>query len=144
MKKNRDEIFKYVNEDLQGHEGYIQPISQNIDEKYVFCGTDKAPILDKNDLIYEAHFFNASSKKSILIRQINDAWLVDETDLSGVSLDPKENPDVQEFYSKFDGIKIKMAQIWIEEKDEFCEKMPVLKFKKSAFAGFIRDKKDEK
>lgn len=142
MKKNRDEIFKYVNENLQDYEGYIQLMGEKISkEKHVFLSGGLAPGLAENELIYEAYFFSKSKNKSISIRQINDAWFVDETDLSSIKFD--EN-DIKTFYSKFGDFKIKMAQIWTEENDELCEKMPVLKFKKAVFAGFVKDKKDEK
>lgn len=142
MKKNRDEIFKYVNENLQDYEGYIQLMGEKISkEKHVFLSGGLAPSLAENELIYEAYFFSKSKNKSISIRQINDAWFVDETDLSSIKFD--EN-DIKTFYSKFGDFKIKMAQIWTEENDELCEKMPVLKFKKAVFAGFVKDKKDEK
>ena len=140
MKKNRDEILKYVNS-LAGYEGYIQLMSEKIDEKHIFFAGERSPSLSEGELIYEAHFFSSSQNKSIFIRQINDGWFVDETDLDSVKL---SEDDVKVFYAKSSDIKIKMAQIWIEENDELCEGLPVLKFKKSAFAGCIIDKKDEK
>ena len=161
MKKNKDEILKYVNENLKGYEGYIQLMGEKIDEKHLFLAGERTPGLGEDELIYEAHFFNANLKKSISIRQINDAWFVDETDLGCVNLDPKENPDVQEFHSKFKPefsagfkeVKIKMAQIWQDEKDEFCEVpqgngtlegLPVLKLQKIVFAGFAKNEKGKK
>ena len=101
MRKNRDEILRYVNENLKGYEGYIQLMGEKIDEKHLFLTSERTPSLGEDELIYEAHFFNANLKKSVSIRQINDAWFVDETDLGCVNLDPKENLDVQEFHSKF-------------------------------------------
>ena len=89
-------------------------------------------------------------KKSISIRQINDAWFVDETELNKVAL---EESDIKTFYPKFGNFKIKMAQIWQDEKDEFCEvfredgtreSLPVLKLQKIVFAGFVKDEKDKK
>ena len=127
----------------------------------VIAPRERAPSLGKDELIYEAHFFSANSKKSVSIRQINDGWFIDEAELRGVNLDPKENPDVKEFHSKFKPefsaefkeVKIKMAQIWQDEKDEFCEVpqgngtlegLSVLKLQKIVFAGFVKDKKDKK
>lgn len=148
MKKNRDEILKYVNENLKGYEGYIQLMGEKIDEKHLFLADERTPGLGEDELIYEAHFFNANLKKSISIRQINDAWFVDETELNKVAL---EESDIKTFYPKFGNFKIKMAQIWQDEKDEFCEvlredgtreSLPVLKLQKIVFAGFV--KKDKK
>ena len=150
MKKNKDEILKYVNENLKGYEGYIQLMSEKIDEKHLFLAGEQTPGLGEDELIYEAHFFNANLKKSISIRQINDAWFVDETELNKVAL---EESDIKTFYPKFGNFKIKMAQIWQDEKDEFCEVpqdngtlegLPVLKLQKIVFAGFVKDEKDKK
>ena len=109
MKKNRDEILKYVNENLKGYEGYIQLMGEKIDEKHLFLAGERTPDLGKDELIYEAHFFDEKSKKSVSIRQINDAWFVDETELNKVAL---EESDIKTFYPKFGNFKIKMAQIW--------------------------------
>ena len=152
MRKNKDEILKYVNENLKDYEGYIQLMGKKIDKEQLFLAGERTPSLGKDDLIYEAHFFNANSKKSVSIRQINDGWFVDEIVLRDINLDPEKNPDVQEFYSKFKpdfsakfkDIKIKMAQIWEEENDEFCKNLPVLKLQKTVFAGFLKDEKDKK
>lgn len=150
MKKNRDEILKYVNENLRDYEGYIQLMGEKIDEKHLFLAGERTPGLGKDELIYEAHFFNVNSKKSVFIRQINDAWFVDETELNKVAL---EESDIKTFYPKFGNFKIKMAQIWQDEKDEFCEvlredgtreSLPVLKLQKIVFAGFVKDEKDKK
>lgn len=150
MKKNRDEILKYVNENLRDYEGYIQLMGEKIDEKHLFLAGERTPGLGEDELIYEAHFFNANLKKSISIRQINDAWFVDETELNKVAL---EESDIKTFYPKFGNFKIKMAQIWQDEKDEFCEvlredgtreSLPVLKLQKIVFAGFVKDEKDKK
>ena len=150
MKKNKDEILKYVNENLKGYEGYIQLMGEKIDEKHLFLAGERTPGLGEDELIYEAYFFNEISKKSVSVRQINDAWFVDETELNKVAL---EESDIKTFYPKFGNFKIKMAQIWQDEKDEFCEVpqdngtlegLPVLKLQKIVFAGFVKDEKDKK
>ena len=150
MKKNRDEILKYVNENLRDYEGYIQLMGEKIDEKHLFLAGERTPSLGKDELIYEAHFFDEKSKKSVSIRQINDAWFIDETELNKVVL---EESDIKTFYPKFGNFKIKMAQIWQDEKDEFCEVpqdngtlegLPVLKLQKIVFVGFAKNEKDKK
>lgn len=150
MKKNKDEILKYVNENLKGYEGYIQLMGEKIDEKHLFLAGERTPGLGEDELIYEAHFFDEKSKKSVSIRQINDAWFVDETELNKVVI---EESDIKTFYPKFGNFKIKMAQIWENEKDEFCkvlredgtrEGLSVLKLQKIVFAGFVKDEKDKK
>ena len=152
MRKNKDEILRYVNDDLKDYEGYIQLMGKKIDKEQLFLAGDRTPSLGKDDLIYAAHFFSANSKKSVSIRQINDGWLVDETALGDINLDPEKNPDVKEFHSKskpdfsdkFKDVKIKMVQIWKEENDELCKNLPVLKLQKTVFAGFVKDEKDKK
>jgi len=129
MKKTRTEIINYIN-DLKYYEGYVQFSHRPIDKtKDIFVDTDPK-VEDESGFIYEAHFYNA--KKSISIKQINDSWLVDETDISKIADNDIKIylTDIKEFY------KIKMAQIWKEESDEFCENMKVKKLKKVVFIGF--------
>ena len=149
MRKNKDEILRYVNDDLKDYEGYIQLMGKKIDKEQLFLAGERTPSLGKDDLIYEAHFFSANSKKSVSIRQINDGWLVDETALGDINLDPEKNPDVKEFHSKskpdfsdkFKDVKIKMVQIWDKQEDKYCENLKVSRLQKIVFAGFKKDKK---
>lgn len=140
MRKTKDEILNYI-KSLDGYEGYIQKLGSKISEGDIFFKRGINVNLQPNEYIYEAHFFSKNENKSILIRQINDSWIVDEVDLSKINLKNEDN--LQEFWSKF-GLKIKMAQIWEEENDELCEGLPVFKLKKAVFAGFTDDKKDER
>ncbi|QKF92725.1 TIGR04423 family type III CRISPR-associated protein [Campylobacter sp. CCUG 57310] len=140
MRKTKDEILNYI-KSLDGYEGYIQKLGSKISEDDIFFKRGINVNLQPNEYIYEAHFFSKNENKSILIRQINDSWIVDEVDLSKINLKNEDN--LQEFWSKF-GLKIKMAQIWEEENDELCEGLPVFKLKKAVFAGFADDEKDER
>ena len=152
MRKNKDEILRYVNDDLKDYEGYIQLMGKKIDKEQLFLASERTPSLGKDDLIYEAHFFSANSKKSVSIRQINDGWLVDETVLRDINLDPEKNLNVQEFYSKFKpefstkfkDVKIKMVQIWDKQEDKYCENLKVSRLQKIVFAGFKKDKNDNR
>ena len=67
MRKNRDEILRYVNDDLKDYEGYIQLMGKKIDKEQLFLAGERTPSLGKgkDDLIYEAHFFNADLKNSV-------------------------------------------------------------------------------
>ena len=134
MRKNKDEILRYVNDDLKDYEGYIQLMGKKIDKEQLFLASERTPSLGKDDLIYEAHFFSANSKKSVSIRQINDGWLVDETVLRDINLDPEKNLNVQD-------VKIKMVQIWDKQEDKYCENLKVSRLQKIVFAGFKKDKK---
>lgn len=92
----------------------------------------------KSGFVYEAHFCNGV--ESIAIKQINDTWLVSQTDISQqlkAKKQDKEYPDVQTYHT-IHGHKVNMAQIWEEVDDEFCENMKVLKLQKVVFAGFTK------
>ena len=125
----REEIKEYIDK-LEDYQGYIQYSNRPINkEKDIFI--DKDPkVENENGFIYEAHFSNG--QESIMIRQINDSWVVSQTDILQV---PKD--DIQSYISDIkDCLKIKMAQIWEEEEDEFCNGIMVKKLKKVVFAGF--------
>ena len=114
---------------LQDYQGYIQFSNRPIDrEKDIFDNGKKVEAYDdgKNGFIYEAHFYKDG--RSITIRQINDAWHVDQ----------EKNIDMNEIqtYHGIDGLKVNMAQIWHVEKDELCDFMEVKKLNKVVFAGF--------
>jgi CRISPR type III-associated protein (TIGR04423 family) len=81
----------------------------------------------KEGFVYEAHFCNGV--ESIAIKQVNAAWFVSKTDISNV-LD--EDTEIYFAHEK----NVKMAQIWKEEADEYCEGMEVNKLQKVVFAGF--------
>jgi len=129
MKKTREEIIEYINS-LEDYRGYVQfshrPINK---EKDIFINKDPK-VENENGFIYEAHFYNG--QEPIMIRQINHSWIVSKTDISNV-----EDSDIEVYISDIKGCpKIKMAQIWEEEADEFCDRMMVKKLKKVVFAGF--------
>lgn len=130
MKKKQTEIIEYINS-LKGHQGYIQYSDRPIQdiwtsESNIVCKPEKG-------FVYEAHFCNGTN--SISIKQINDSWFIDETNISDI---PKEDIET---YHAIGGRKVKMAQVWLEEVDELCENMKVKKLKKVVFAGFEGDKK---
>ena len=129
MKK--EEIVAYINRELQNYQGYVQFSHRPIDKKRdIFLGGN-IKVENEEGFIYEAHFCNGTH--SIQIRQVNDSWLVSETDISGVN-----DIDTQTYISDIEHFpyKVKMAQIWKIEKDALCENMEVKKLKKVVFAGF--------
>ena len=136
MKK--EDIVEIINENYKDYEGYVQFSHRPIEkEKDIFYNGKKVEIVNESGFIYEAHFCNGN--ESVAIRQINDSWLISTTDISNISLTDIEKylSDIKDF-----NYKIKMAQIWEKEKDEYCENLPVLKLKKVVFAGFAKG--DEK
>ena len=125
MRKNRTEVIEYINE-LKEYEGYIQFSHRPIDlERDLFPRTEDIVPETKQSFVYEAHFCKGTT--SVMIRQVNDAWLVSETDISLAEF---------ETFHGIAGLKVKMAQIWEAKADELCEGMEVMKLKKVVFAGF--------
>jgi len=128
MKKNRTEVIEYIN-GLKEYEGYVQFSHRPIDlERDLFPRAND--IADEKGFVYEAHFYK--DNQSIMIRQINDSWIVSQTDTTDAEF---------EFFHGISNLKIRMAQIWKPEPDELCEGMSVMKLKKVVFAGFEKDKR---
>jgi len=130
MKK--EDIIKIINNKYKTFSGYVQFSHRPIDKsKDIFFDGKSVKIEDEEGFIYEAHFCNGT--ESIQIRQLNDNWLVSETDIS--SIDKK---DIQTYISDIENFsyKIKMAQIWETNPDKLCENMDVKKLTKVVFAGF--------
>jgi len=128
MKKNRAEVIEYIN-GLKEYEGYVQFSHRAIDLKRDLFPRDN-DIADEKGFVYEAHFYK--DNQSIMIRQINDSWIVSQTDTTDAEF---------EVFHGISNLKIRMAQIWKPEPDELCEGMSVMKLKKVVFAGFEKDKK---
>ena len=79
--------------------------------------------------------YDPLERNSILVRQRNDRWQVRERVIK--ESDPKES-----FYTVVSEnlhIKMRTAQIWEEEENEFCLGMKVLEPKELLFAGFEKD-----
>jgi CRISPR type III-associated protein (TIGR04423 family) len=125
MRKNQTQIIEYINS-LKGYQGYVQFSDRAIED--IFATYADIFVEQKGGFVYEAHFCNGA--QSIAIKQINDSWLIDETDLSSVS---KEDTQI---YHAIGGHKVKMAQVWAVEPDELCEGMMAKKLKKVVFVGF--------
>ena len=128
MKKNKQQIIDYINS-LDGYQGYIQYSDRRIEN--IWETNSKISCDPQDGFVYEAHFYNGTD--SIAIRQINGDWFVDE--VKNVPLDNTE------IYQAINELKVRMAQIWEEEEDKYCEGMKVKKLKKVVFAGFVKGEK---
>ena len=129
--ETKTEVINYINS-LDTYEGYVQFSHRPIDKnKDIFYEGKSLKVEDEAGFIYEAHFCNGIN--SIQIRQVNDSWLVSETDISNVNA-----ADTQSYISDIESFpyKVKMVQIWEIEEDELCDNMEVKKLKKVVFAGF--------
>jgi CRISPR type III-associated protein (TIGR04423 family) len=129
MKKTKEEIVEYINS-LQGYEGYVQFSDRPIED--IWTQKSNITVNAKDGFVYEAHFCNGV--ESIGIKQINAEWLVSKTDISNI-----KDEDTLAYFSYEKNVK--MAQIWEEEADEFCEGMKVKKLKKVVFDGFVGGEK---
>jgi CRISPR type III-associated protein (TIGR04423 family) len=138
---NKEELKEFYNKlRVNILVGYIQLSDSRITEDKLFLSPKILPEWNndtyKYNFIYEAAFFDEKSNISTLIRQIDDKWLVNTVNLK--ELEQKDDYKVEEpqtFIAK-KGRKVKMINIWQEQKDELCENFPVLKHVYSAFAGF--------
>ena len=134
MLKSREELEAFYNGLTDKYEGYVQMSDSRITSKYLFKIAKKLPNWEElhNEINYilEMALFDPMSKKSILIRQQNSEWLVIDK-----ILDEDEPTDLY-FTLTEDTPKIKIAQIWEEEKNEFCLGLDVLEPKYLLFAGF--------
>jgi len=126
----KNELKEYL-EKLQGYNGYIQYSNRPINKDRDIFLNQNLKVEDEDGFIYEAHFCNG--KESISIKQINQHWLVNKTDVSNI-----DKNDIQSYKSDIQdwNYNIKMAQIWEDIEDSLCENMRVKKLKKVVFMGF--------
>lgn len=132
----KEEVCEYINSALSSYRGYVQFSHRPLKQIDIFEESDPSVAMDEDGFVYEAHFCNAEN--SIMIRQINDAWIVSETSVGNV-----KDKDI-EFYAlektkyleKVTSNWVKMAQIWEANPDELCKNMDVMKLQKVVFAGF--------
>ena len=138
MLKTKDELEKYYNTLEDEFEGYIQISDERI--KHIFKTHTKLPKWEElhsgGNYILEMALYNPKNKQSILIRQQNDHWFIIEKELKG-------DEPTDSFFTLEDNLKMKIAQIWEEEKDEFCNNWNVLEPKYLLFAGFKSTKGDK-
>jgi len=129
MKK--EDIVTVINEKFREYEGYVQfshrPINSETD---IFKDGKKVEITNESGFIYEAHFCNGTM--AVTIKQVNDNWRIDETDISKIS------PQDIQIYHAIGNNKVKMAQIWESENDPLCENLPTKNLKKVLFAGYAK------
>jgi CRISPR type III-associated protein (TIGR04423 family) len=127
---NKSKVIEYIN-NLKDYKGYVQFSHRPIDKSKDIFVDSNIKVDDEDGFIYEAHFCN--NKDSISIKQINNYWLISTTDISNIDRNDTQNykSDIENF-----DYDIKMAQIWEECEDEYCENMKVRKITKVVFAGF--------
>ena len=132
--KNKDELKKFYNSLNNEYEGYVQMSDGRIEPKHLFKTAQTLPKWEAlhNDVNYilEMALYEPNTKRSILIRHQNSEWLAIDKKLEG------NEPTDSFFTLTEDTPKMKVAQIWEEEKSEFCLGLDVLEPKYLLFAGF--------
>ena len=134
MLKSREDLKEFYNGLNDAYEGYVQMSDARITSHHLFKTPQTLPkweaLHNEVNYILEMALFNPVSKQSILIRQQNSKWLVIDKKL-------EDNEPTESFFTLTeDTPKMKIAQIWEEEKNEFCLDMGVLEPKYLLFAGF--------
>ena len=139
MLKSREELEVFYNGLTDKYEGYVQMSNSRIKPKHLFQIAQTLlkweELDDGSNYIVEMALFEPSSKRSILIRQQNSEWLVLDKVLNG-------NEPIDFYFTLTENTpKMKVAQIWEEEPNEFCLGLKVLEPKYLLFAGFEKEKK---
>lgn len=128
--------LKEFYKNLKGEfEGYIQMSNRKLD--YIFSTKQSLPSWEElhkdKEFIFESCFFDGD--RSIMIRQIDGSFVVIDVKTSDF-----ENITYESFVAKSNEknikLKVKIAQIWEEEKDELCKENKVLKPTLQLFSGF--------
>ena len=110
--KNTQDVLKDYYNGLQGeYQGYIQLSDRRIE--HIFKSATKLPEWESlhdnkvvNNYILELALFEPITKKSILVRQTNEKWLVIEKILKEEELEK-----VDTFFTVIDGLQAKIAQV---------------------------------
>ncbi len=143
MIKTREELREYYMLLTGEYVGYVQMSDSRFKDEHIFKEKKKLPsweALHKNDIHYILEMTLFDGKTSILIRQHNADFLVVEEELTQEQMQSAES-----FYTVTpDTPKMKIAQVWEEEENEFClEDMKVLEAKYLLFAGFEANEGDK-
>jgi CRISPR type III-associated protein (TIGR04423 family) len=118
-------------------------------EGYVWLSDQEEPIIlnnqtfdfskyeeGSNPFIIEALLFDKTKNKSIHITHTGRYHINDEFDLDNLKEGSELEP-VEYLPHRLDGVdKVCFKQLWIPEKDEYCDNLPVLKMKALIFTGF--------
>ena len=139
LRKKFKIIYDKLKDTKDTYVGYVQMSDKRIE--HVYTKEQELPELDtlyvddkdnKSDVNYILEMALFDGKNSILIRQHNAGFLVVEKELTQEQIDSAES-----FYTvKSNTLKMKIAQIWKDTPNEFCEGWDVLERKYLMFAGF--------
>ncbi|GAB4255892.1 MAG: hypothetical protein Kow0027_22800 [Saprospiraceae bacterium] len=91
--------------------------------------------IGKNPFVIEALLYDAANEVSYHVRH-SGRYHIHKYDLKHLP-DEVETEEVSYLPHRLDGVKkCKFKQIWMPEKDPYCEDMPVLTMKALVFVGF--------
>ena len=103
---------------------------ENIEEFNKYCDKNGMPT---NPFILESNLYNKEEKISINIKHISGKYIVTQYNLKDLK---KENfNDKTYLLNSHIGKKIQFKEVWIEEKEETCEQMEVMKKQAIVFVG---------
>lgn len=133
IKNTQDELKDYYNGLNGKYQGYIQLSDKRIE--HIFQNDTALPKWDSLhngvNYILELALFDTNTQKSILVRQTNEKWLVLEKFLTDNELN-----EADKFYTVKENLQAKIAQIWEEKEDGFCNNLPTQTLQTLLFAGF--------
>lgn len=140
MKLNRDELRAKYGSLTGKYEGYVQMSAGRI-STYFREATDLPVWEDLHRgaaglFIFEAALYEPATKRSILIRQIDDGWTWSE---AVVDWEKTDATDKETYYSVFDDHsrkEIRMIQLWEKEPDPISDGFECLVPIGVYFAGF--------
>jgi len=131
--KTKEELKNYYLTLSGEYEGYVQMSDSRFKDEHLLYTSQSLPAWDTlhpNDINYILEMALFDGEQSILVRQHNDKFLVLTQTLDGTE-------PVDTYYTATSKtIKMKIAQIWEDVPNEFCENFNVLEPKALMFAGF--------
>lgn len=137
---HKEEVLSFINSDLGSYRGYVQFSHRPLKSIDIFEESDPCVAIEEEGFVYEAHFCNGNN--SIMIRQINEAWIVSKTSVGNVKDEEiafyalEKTKHLKKVKSNW----VKMAQIWEMKPDALCEDMEVMNLQKVVFVGFALKK----
>ncbi len=124
--KTVEELKSYYDALGSTFEGYIQMSNEKL--KIVDSKPSWESLHHDNNFIFEACLFDGD--RSIIIRQVNDKFLIVDEKISTYKNTTGEN------FIATTGKSVKIVQVWDDQEDEHCLDMKVQTPTLQLFAGF--------
>lgn len=139
MRIDRDELRRRYEALGGAYEGYIQMSGSRIEHLFKEPATLPAweSLHGGGEFIYEMVLYEPSAKRSVLVRQIDDAWYW--TFYEGIDWEVCARSDRGLYYSVFDDHRrkeLRMIQMWEKHDDPLNPGFSALELTATVFAGF--------